>query len=409
MRFEPVFRALAGRRAHLVVCGSVAAYKAVELLRLLGKSGLGVDVTVTPTATRFVAPLTFASLGADVVYEAMFGQGDGTVFGHLNPGAAAHAFVVAPATADFLFRAAHGAADTLASAQALAFPGPMILAPAMNPRMWANPATRENVETLRRRGHLVLTPESGVMACGEDGEGRLADIEEIRLQVLRACAASLSGASLLGRKILLTLGPTREAWDGVRFWSNHSTGLMGAALATAAWLRGAEVHAVAGPGVPVLPAEVCRYNVEGARQMHEQSLSLWPHMDAGICAAAVADFSPEPFGPQKFKKAGSADGFSLRFLPNPDILTDLGRARRPEQRLLGFAAETADLESAVRDKLTRKGADLIAGNLVGVPGSGFGSTTNTMHVADKAGRTEDWPGTSKADAAWRLLDWLLLP
>ena len=400
------FSALAGRRMHLVVCGSVAAYKAVELMRMAQKSGLGVGVTVTPAAARFVTPLTFASLGADVVYEGMFGQEDGSVYGHLNPGAAAHAFVVAPATADFLFRAAHGAADTLAAAQALAFPGSMVVAPAMNPRMWANAATQENVALLRRRGHLVLTPECGAVACGEEGQGRLAELDEILLHTLQACAAGMDGASLAGRKVVVTLGPTREAWDGVRFWTNRSTGLMGAALATAAWLRGAEVHAVAGPGVPKLPAGVHRYDVESARRMYEQTVALWPEMDAGVCTAAVADFSPEPHGPAKFKKSGAADGFSLRFTPNPDILAELGRTRRPKQRLLGFAAETGDLEAAARGKLERKGADMIAGNLIGGPDSGFASGTNTMFVVDNRGRAEHWPTMSKADVAWRLLDWL---
>ncbi len=406
----PAFRfsALAGRRLHLVVCGSIAAYKAVELMRMAMKSGLGVGVTVTPAAARFITPLTFASLGADVVYEGMFGQEDGTVYGHLNPGAAAHAFVVAPATADFLFRAAHGAADTLAAAQALAFPGPMVIAPAMNPRMWANEATRENVAVLRRRGHTVLTPECGAVACGDEGQGRLVRLEEILLHALKACAVGLTDTSLEGRKIVVTLGPTREAWDGVRFWTNRSTGLMGAALVTAAWLRGAEVHAVAGPGVPDLPAGVYRHDVESARQMHERAMQLWPEMDAGICTAAVADFSPEPHGPEKFKKSGAADGFSLRFIPNPDILADLALARGPNdhRRLLGFAAETDSLESAVMDKLSRKKVDMIAGNLVGRPDSGFGSPTNTLFTADRAGRSEHWPSQSKADAAWRLLDWL---
>ena len=400
------FSALAGRRMHLVVCGSIAAYKAVELMRMAQKAGLGVGVTVTPAAARFIAPLTFASLGADVVYEGMFGQEDGSVYGHLNPGTAAHAFVVAPATADFLFRAAYGAADTLAAAQALAFPGSMVLAPAMNPRMWNNAATQENVAVLRRRGHTVLTPECGAVACGEEGQGRLADLGEILVHALRCCTAGLAGADLSGRKILLTLGPTREAWDGVRFWTNRSTGLMGAALATAAWLRGAEVHAVAGPGVPALPAGVHRYDVESARQMYEQTLALWPGKDAGICTAAVADFSPEPLGPEKFKKSGAAEGFSLRFTPNPDILAQLGATRSKEQRLLGFAAETGDLEAAVQGKLQRKGADMIAGNLVGRPDSGFATATNTMFVADRFGRSEHWPTLSKADVAWRLLDWL---
>jgi phosphopantothenoylcysteine decarboxylase/phosphopantothenate--cysteine ligase len=402
------FSALAGRRLHLVVCGSIAAYKAVELMRMAMKAGLGVGVTVTPAAARFVTPLTFASLGADVVYEGMFGQEDGTVYGHLNPGASAHTFVVAPATADFLFRTAHGAADTLAAAQALAFPGPLVIAPAMNPRMWANEATRENVAVLRRRGHTVLTPECGAVACGDEGQGRLVGLGEILLHALKACAAGLADASLEGRKILVTLGPTREAWDGVRFWTNRSTGLMGAALVTAAWLRGAEVHAVAGPGVPGLPEGVRRHDVESARQMHERAMELWPEVDAGICTAAVADFSPEPHGPEKFKKSGATDGFSLRFTPNPDILADLALARGADdhRRLLGFAAETGNLEAAVMDKLTRKKVDIIAGNLVGRPGSGFGSPTNTLFTADRAGRSEHWPSQSKADVAWRLLDWL---
>lgn len=399
----PHFFALKGRKAHLGVCGSVAAYKAIEVMRGLQKAGVQVSVTLTEAAARFVAPLGFEALGADPVYSAMFGQDDGILFGHLQPGRVADALIIAPATAATLARLAAGMADDMLAAQALAFPGPIVLAPAMNPHMWANPATQANLAVLRERGYRVVEPESGLVACGDTGQGKLAAVEDI----LFAAARALVTQDMTGKSVLVTLGPTREQWDGVRVWTNLSTGRMGAALVQAAAARGAAVHAVAGPGVPALPPGVIRHDVASARDMLAAAEAVWPRADIGIFTAAVADFHPVPFGPAKFKKQSAQEGFSINFAPNPDILATLAGSARPEQRILGFAAETENLEREARAKRERKKAHMIAGNLVGRPESGFASPTNSMFVCDGQGREEHWPSLPKEEVAWRLLDWLL--
>lgn len=396
------FSALQGKRLHIGVCGSVAAYKSIEIMRSLQKMGVQTSVTLTESATRFLAPLTFEALGADPVYTSMFGQDDGVLFGHLQPGRTADALLIAPATATTLARLASGLADDMLAAQVLAFPGPVVIAPAMNPHMWSNPATQHNVAVLAGRGMTFVPPDSGLVACGDSGQGKLADSGEIIL----AAAKALLPQDLAGQTMLVTLGPTREQWDGVRVWTNLSTGRMGAALVYAAYLRGAAVHAVAGPGVPELPASVARHDVQSAADMYAVARKVWPDVRLGIFTAAVADFAPEPYGAQKFKKQDASEGFTLKFLPNPDILASLAQVARPDQRILGFAAETTQLEEAARAKLIRKKAHLIAGNLIGGPDSGFASPTNSVFVCDRAGREEHWPTLSKEDVAWRLLDWL---
>ncbi|QCC86694.1 bifunctional phosphopantothenoylcysteine decarboxylase/phosphopantothenate--cysteine ligase CoaBC [Desulfovibrio desulfuricans] len=395
------------KRLHLGVCGSIACYKAADLLRAWTGMGIHVSATLTPGARRFVTPLLFESLGALPVYEDMFSPGQ-DVFSHLEPGQHAEAMVVAPASADALFRLAHGAASDMLAAQALAFDGPLIIAPAMNPRMWSNPATQANIDILRQRGARVVTPACGGTACGEQGEGRLAPLHDIFLAALRALAPQ----DMAGKRVMVTLGPTREAWDGVRFWSNPSTGLMGAALAVCAWLRGAEATVVSGPGVRVrLPREIARVDVVSARDMFEAASGLWPNMDMGMFTAAVADFSPQPFGPHKFKKIDAPDGLTVAFTPNPDILRTLAHGRKPGQKVLGFAAETApDMKALLplaHAKLQGKKADVLAANRINSTDSGFGTPTNAMAVVDAAGHEEIWPTQSKADVAWELCSWLL--
>ena len=400
--FHP-FSSLNGRKLHLGVTGSVAAYKSIELMRALQKLGVSVSVTLTESAARFITPLTFEALGADIVYTTMFGQDEGTLFGHLLPGQVAHAYMVAPATAATLARLASGMADDMLAAQVLAFEGPLVLAPAMNPRMWNNPATQHNISMLRQRGATIVQPDSGKVACGDSGQGKLADTAELVLAALRA----LLPQDMSGKTVLLTLGPTREQWDAVRVWTNLSTGLMGACLAHAAHLRGASVHALAGPRVPWLPADVHRYDVTSARQMFSKALELWPQANLGIFTAAVADFYPEPFGQGKFKKHNADQGLDIHFSPNPDILANLAANANSRQRILGFAAESDNLVAHAKSKLQRKKAHMIAGNLVGSPNSGFASANNSMFVCDHTGREEHWPTAPKADVAWRLLDWLL--
>ena len=394
---------LAGRRVHLGVCGSIAAYKAIELMRLLQKSRLTVSVGLTRAAREFISPLSFESLDASTVYTEMFSPEDGQPFGHLTPGAVTDAFVIAPATATTMARLAAGLADEILSAQALAFPKPLVLAPAMNPRMWSNPATQANIQTLQERGHHFVLPASGLVACGEDGQGKLADLWDIYLATLRA----LSPQDLAGKTIMVTLGPTQELWDGVRCWTNLSTGRMGASIVEAAYLRGARVIALAGPGVPRLPAPVERHNVTSAKDMFDAAQEVWPEADAGVFAAAVADFSPVPQGSGKFKKLGAGETIQVSFSANRDILATLSASRKGHQKVIGFAAETSDLETNVTAKLERKKADMIVGNLVGQTDSGFGGSRNTVLIKDAGGRSEAWPALSKGDVGWRIFDWLL--
>ena len=394
------FKGFLGRRLQLGVCGSIAAYKALDLVRMFRDTGTDVGATLTDSARQFVTPLSFEALGASPVFSAMYPVGD-DVFGHLTPGEAAHAMLIAPATASTLARLANGLADDMLSCQALAFPKPLVIAPAMNPRMWHNAATQANWETLKVRGHVCIEPGCGRTACMEEGRGRLADLNEIFLYGLRA----LTPQDMAGQTVMITLGPTREKWDGVRFWSNPSSGTMGACFAVAAWLRGATVHAVTGPGTPWLPSMISRYDVTSAKEMFEAAEGLWPTMDIGVFTAAVADFSPIPFGDEKFKKG--AEELVVRFASTTDILKTLGAAKKEGQRIVGFAAETSSMQENALKKLRAKNADMVVGNIVGRADSGFQSPTNEVFVTDRNGRQEEWPVQPKTEVAWRVLDWLL--
>ena len=396
------FKHYLGKRVQLGVTGCVAAYKAYELLRMILGSGASAGVSLSAAAQKFVTPLSFAALGADPVYGALFEPGQDP-FAHLSPGQCADCLVVAPATANCLAKLACGLADDMLSTQALAFAGPLLLAPAMNPRMWAAAATRENWLKLLERGVVGIEPEYGPVACGELGQGRLANPEEIFAQVLRA----LSPKDMAGQKVLVTLGPTREPFDAARYWSNPSSGLMGGALAVAAWLRGARVKVVAGPCEVWLPKDVEVTRVTTAKEMHAACLDLWPAQDIGCLTAAVSDFSPLPHGPHKFKKTSLPEGnLCLPFSLNPDILLELGQNKSASQKLVGFCAETQELLANAKDKLERKNLDLVVANNITRPESGFVSPTNQVLVLDAKGRQEEWPCLAKTEVAWRIWEWL---
>lgn len=390
------------RRLHLGVCGSIAAYRAPDLVRMWQDAGINVSATLTDAAQRFITPLTFEALGASPVYTGSAADAEG-IFSHLEPGQCCHAFVIAPASADTIARLAHGMADTLLSCQALAFAGTIVVAPAMNPTMWMNPATQENIATLRRRGLHIVEPGCGRTACLEEGQGRLAEARLIYLHALKALAPQ----DMAGIRCMVTLGPTQERWDGVRYWTNPSTGIMGASVALAAWLRGADVHAVCGAGTPWLPDAIYRYPVDSADAMFSAAQDLWSSMDAGIFTAAVADFHPVPHGKEKFKKASAHDGFAIQFKPNKDILATLGNAKQSHQKVVGFAAETSNLVESMRLKLQRKNADMVVGNLIGNTNGGFGSATNVVHIIDKNGTEAALAEQTKPDVAWDILSWLL--
>ncbi len=396
-------------RLHLGVCGSIAAYRSLDLVRQWQDAGFGVSVTLTPAAMEFVGVLSFEALGASPVYAAMSGDPRiSTPFPHLEPGQNVRAMIIAPASAATIARLAQGGADALLACQALAFRGPLVIAPAMNPAMWEHPAVQANAALLRSRGCLLVPPALGRTACGEQGRGRMADVRLVYLAGLRGALPK----DFVGVKALITLGPTREPWDGVRFWTNASTGVMGASLALALWLRGAEVHAICGPGTPWLPAAedipdapMYRYNVTSAREMFAIASELWPEMDIGLFTAAVADYSPVPSGAEKFKKSDAPDGFDLHFAPNPDILKTLAASRRQirPQKVMGFAAESGNLQAAVYGKLRAKQADMLVGNLLS---DGFATSSDKVFVVDRLGREEAWPQLPKPAIAWRLVSWL---
>jgi len=263
------FKGFLGKRMHLGVSGSIAAYKMLDLLRMFKDTGADLGVTLTDSAQKFVTPLSFEALGASPVFSTMYPVGD-DVFGHLMPGEACDTFLIAPASATTIARLANGLADDMLSCQALAFSGKLVIAPAMNPRMWNNPATQENIERLRSRGHIIVEPGCGRTACMEEGKGRLAPLDEIFLHTLR----SMAPQDMEGETVMVTLGPTREKWDAVRFWTNPSSGTMGASFALAAWLRGANVHAICGPGTPWLPEAINRHDVSSAAEMFEAAQSV---------------------------------------------------------------------------------------------------------------------------------------
>lgn len=402
------FTGFTGKRLHLGVSGSIAAYRAPDLLRMWMRAGAPVGVSLTDGASRFITPLTFSALGAQPVLTSMFSEGAGAldhqeVFAHLLPGQTAKALVIAPATAGILARIANGMADDLLACQALAFSGPIILAPAMNPRMWNNPATRENVDKLVQRGCRIVVPDHGSTACLEEGQGRLADIRHIYLHGLKA----LTEQSLEGKRALVTIGPTAEPWDAVRVWTNRSSGTMGTALALALWLRGCRVTAVCGPGVPWLPPEIEVVSVETARQMYEESDAVFGQSDIAAFTAAVADFAPEIKGEGKFKKSSGQTGFSVNFTSNPDIFATLARRKREGQLLIGFAAESDNLLENMRKKMAAKHADIMVGNRIDSPDAAFGAATNRVTLLDATGREEELPLMGKPDVAWRIVEWLL--
>lgn len=406
MQSHYAFAGFMGKLVHLGVTGSIAAYKALDLQRALLAADCRVSATITESGTQFATPLSFEALGASPVYTTMFnGSGGDAVFAHLEPGQEADVMVIAPATAAIMAKLAHGMADDMLSCQALAFAGPKVIAPAMNPRMWENPATQRNWDILADLGFIRVSPECGDVACGDTGSGKLAPVDEIFIATLKA----LSPQDLAGQKVIVTLGPTREPWDAVRFWSNPSSGTMGGCMAMAAYLRGADVTVVAGPTALEFPSGISMVSVRTAQEMYSACMDMWPDMDIGCATAAVADYAPIPFGDTKFKKSASGDeGMTVDFTPNPDILKAMGQSKQEGQRLIGFAAETDNVSAEAGRKLQAKNLDMIAANDISQSGSGFGVATNQMIVLDTAGRKETWPQLAKTEVAWRLWDHLLL-
>jgi phosphopantothenoylcysteine decarboxylase/phosphopantothenate--cysteine ligase len=389
----------------LGIGGGIAAYKAAELARTLMERGVTVQVVMTRAAQEFVRPLTFAALTARKVITDLFASsGEDTLASaveHIRVAQEAQALVVAPATADLLAKFANGLADDFLSTLYLAFTGPVVLAPAMNTNMWNHPATRRNLETLRGRGHMVVDPEEGALACGMVGPGRLAEPDRIAAAVL---AAIDSPRDLQGDTVLITAGPTEEPLDAVRFLSNRSSGKMGYALAEAAAARGARVTLVAGPVHLDPPAGVAVIKVRTAAEMRAAVLDHLPEATIVVKAAAVADYRVPTPAAGKIKKGGAR--LTLELEPTPDILAELGRMKGG-RLLVGFAAETGDPVPEARRKLEAKGCDMVVGNRVDREGTGFGAEDNEVVLVMRTGEAVALPRASKRKIADQIFDRLL--
>jgi len=396
--------ALSGRRVAVGVGGGIAAYKACELVRELRRRGAEVRVALTAAAQQFVTALTFQSLSGHPALTDYFDPGQEALFGHLHLARWAELYVLAPATADLLARVRAGMANDAVTTSLLAFRGPVVLAPAMNVAMYQNPITQQNLRALLADArYRAVGPDSGLLADGDVGPGRLAEVTEIA----SACERAFGGRPLDGKKVLVTAGPTREPIDPVRFISNPSTGKMGLALAREARARGASVTVVLGPVAEAARDGLEVVDVRTAEEMAAAALARAGEADFFIATAAVSDYRPKHAAPQKIKKSEEPE--VLELVRTPDVLLEVSRqvrqaARRPV--LVGFAAETDRVLEYARKKLAEKGLDFVVANDVSEPGAGFGADTNHVHVLPAAGSPVELSG-SKHEVAARIWDVLL--
>ena len=394
----------------LGVGGGIAAYKSAELARALMERGFTVDVVMTRAAEEFIKPLTFAALTGRKVHTSLFataGSEDtlASAIDHIRIAQEHQILVVAPATADLIAKFANGLADDLLTTTYLAFTGTVVLAPAMNTNMWAHPATRANVQTLRERGHIIVEPDEGLLACGMIGPGRLAETTKISAAVVMA-ATKKSKSDLDGETVLITAGPTQEPIDGVRFISNRSSGKMGYALAEEAAARGARVTLISGPVNLSTPRGVNVIAVRTALEMRKAVMDSLGAATIVIKAAAVADYHVPHAPEQKIKKTQSRVTLDLE--PTPDILSEVG-ANKGERLLIGFAAETGNLIEEARRKLIQKNCDMIVANLVSGPsekgaGTGFESDDNEVVLVTRSGESVPVSRAPKRAIAARILD-----
>ena len=387
----------------LGVGGGIAAYKAAELARSLMRQGYTVNPVLTRSACEFITPLTFAALTGRKVITDLFGNRSAdeilaSSVEHIQVAQENQVLVVAPAPADLLAKFAHGLADDFLSTLYLAFTGPVVLAPAMNTNMWNHPATVANIDTLRARGHRIVGPDAGELACGTVGPGRLAELDQI---VAGVNAAALNRDDLSGEVVLISAGPTQEPLDPVRYITNRSSGKMGYALAEAAAARGARVILVSGPVHIPVPPGVEIVDVRSAHEMRDAIIGRMGEASIIIKSAAVADYHVANVSPIKIKK--TATRLSLDLDPTPDILAEVG-ARKGDRLLIGFAAETNDMVAEARRKMQTKKADMVVGNFVNVAGTGFESDLNEVTLVMSTGETIPVARATKRDIAHTIFD-----
>ncbi|WP_397402453.1 bifunctional phosphopantothenoylcysteine decarboxylase/phosphopantothenate--cysteine ligase CoaBC [Phenylobacterium sp.] len=385
------------KRILLIVGGGIAAYKALELTRLLRKAGIGVRPILTQAGAQFVTPLSLSALAEDKVYSELFSLTDEAEMGHIQLSRSADLVVVAPATADLMAKAAQGLAGDLATTTLLATDKPVLMAPAMNVRMWNHPATRRNLATLKADGVRFVGPDEGAMACGEFGPGRMAEPAGI----FAAIQTMLDGAApgpLAGKRVIVTAGPTAEPIDPVRLLTNRSSGKQGYAIAAALAELGADVTLVSGPTALAAPAGVRRIEIETACEMLAACEVALP-ADIAVCVAAVADWRPEAVGAAKIKK-GAGGPPAIILVENPDILAALSKGAHRPKLVVGFAAETDNVEAHAQAKLARKGCDWIVANDVSIAGT-MGGDDNAVAIVSASG-IERWERVHKSEVARKL-------
>ena len=393
---------LTGKEIVLGVTGGIAAYKSAEIVSRLRHSGANVHVIMTRNATEFIAPLTFQTLSANQVVTDTFEAPEYWNVEHVALAKLADIFVVAPATANILAKMASGIADDMLSTTLLATKAQILVAPAMNTGMWTAPATQNNVKVLKERGVRMIGPESGMLACGDEGAGRMSEPETIVGEICRILSRKQDYA---GKKVLITAGATRERLDPVRFITNDSSGKMGFAIAEAARDRGAEVTVIPGSVTAEIPAGIRMIRIESARELYDAMMQKAPEQDVIIQAAAVSDYRPAEQKDRKIKKESGSD-LTLILTENPDIAKAVGEQKKPGQTLVGFAAETDNLLKNAKSKLGKKKLDLIVANDVTKPGAGFNVDTNIAVLITSDGSTEE-PLQTKRQLAERILDKVL--
>lgn len=388
-----------GKKIVLGITGSIAAYKAAVLTRLLIKKGAEVQIVITPAGKEFITPITLSALTSKPVISEFFSQRDGTWHSHVDLGLWADAMLIAPATASTIGKIAHGIADNMLITTYLSMKAPVFVAPAMDLDMFAHPATQHNLDILRSYGNHIIEPTAGELASHLVGKGRMEEPENI---VATLEDFFQKNSSMAGKKILITAGPTYEKIDPVRFIGNYSSGKMGYALAEECAARGAEVTLVSGPvNLSVNHPNINRIDVESAEQMYNACMSHYPTSDAGILCAAVADFTPECVADKKIKR--EKDDLTLNLRPTHDIAAALGKIKTDSQRLVGFALETNDETAHAQDKLKRKNFDFIVLNSLNDKGAGFRCDTNKITIID-SGKAEEYPLKTKKEVAADIID-----
>lgn len=383
-----------GKKIVLGITGSIAAYKAAVLTRLLIKKGAEVQIVITPAGKEFITPITLSALTSKPVISEFFSQRDGTWHSHVDLGLWADAMLIAPATASTIGKMAHGIADNMLITTYLSMKAPVFVAPAMDLDMFAHPSTQHNLDILRSYGNHIIEPTAGELASHLVGKGRMEEPENI---VAALESFFQKNSSMAGKKILITAGPTYEKIDPVRFIGNYSSGKMGYALAEECAARGAEVTLVSGPvNLSVNHPNINRIDVESAEQMYNACMSHYPTSDAGILCAAVADFTPECVADKKIKR--EKNDLTLNLKPTHDIAAALGKIKTGSQRLVGFALETNDETAHAQDKLKRKNFDFIVLNSLNDKGAGFRCDTNKITIIDRS-KAEEYPLKTKKEVA----------